>query len=161
MILTLAFLPLEEIEPAFDVVVEKISGEVALLSLKEDVLEKNNLLASCFQKTYLGHNIGSTHRPPVFQPVIWNQSVSAIDGLGQTNSATEGWHFGLQAIFQRTFPKIGIFLRQLKKDSLVHKVKAIQGLAGAENSTQKSTVYSITECRISVGSSKLKKKFTS
>ena len=70
MVPALAFLPLEEVEPAFDLVVEKITGEVELLSLEEDVLEKIDLLASYFQKTYLGHNIGSTHRPPVFQPVI-------------------------------------------------------------------------------------------
>jgi len=137
MIPALAFLPLEEVEPAFDLVVEEITGEVELLSLEEDVLEKIDLLASYFQKTYLGHNIGSTHRPPVFQPVIWNQSVSAIDGLARTNNATEGWHFGLQALFQGSHPNIWIFLRQLKKDSLVHKFNVIQELAGAENPTRK------------------------
>ena len=115
MIPDLAFLPLEEVEPTFDLVVEE------LLSFEEDVLEKIDLLASYFQKTFLGHNIGSTNRPPVFQPVIWNQSVSAIDGLARTNNATEGWHFGLQTLFQGSHPNISIFLRQLKKDSLVHK----------------------------------------
>ena len=141
-IAALAFLPLEEAEPAFDLVVEEITGEVELLSLEEDVLEKIDLLASYFQITYLSHNIGSTHRPAppsptVFQPVIWNQSVSAIDGLAPTNNATEGWHFGLQALFQGSHPNIWIFLPQLKKDSLVHKFNAIQGLAGAENPTLK------------------------
>ena len=61
----------------------------------------------------------------------------AIDGLARTNNATEGWHFGLQALFQGSHPNIWIFLRQLKKDSLVHKFNAIQGLAGAENPTRK------------------------
>ena len=63
--------------------------------------------------------------------------MSAIDGLARTNNATEGWHFGLQALFQGSHPNIWIFLRQLKKDSLVHKFNAIQGLAGAENPTRK------------------------
>ena len=45
MIPALAFLPLEEVEPAFDMVVEEITGEVELLSLEEDVLEKIDLLA--------------------------------------------------------------------------------------------------------------------
>ena len=40
MIPALAFLPLEEVEPAFDLVVEEITGEIELLSLDEDVLEK-------------------------------------------------------------------------------------------------------------------------
>ena len=80
MIPVLAFLPFEEIEPALDLVVEEITGEVELLSLEEDVLKRIDLLASYFQETSLGDNIGSTHRPPppVFQPVIWHQSVSAI-----------------------------------------------------------------------------------
>ena len=41
MVPALAFLPLEEVEPAFDLVVEEITGEVELLSLEEDVLEKD------------------------------------------------------------------------------------------------------------------------
>ena len=45
MIPALAFLPLEEVEPAFDLVVEEITGEVELLSLEEAVLEKIDLLA--------------------------------------------------------------------------------------------------------------------
>ena len=164
MIPALAFLPLEEVEPAFDLLVEEITGEVELLSLEEDVLEKINLLASYFQKTYLGHNIGSTHRP-VFQPVIWNQSVSAIDGLERTNNATKGWHFGLQALFQGSHPDIWTFLPQLKKDSFVHKFNAIQGLGGGggvpRTPPEKSTVCLTTECKISVGSTKLEKKCTS
>ena len=75
--------------------------------------------------------------PPVFQPVIWKESVSAVDGRARTNNATEGWHFGLQALFQGSHPNIWTFLRRLKKGSLVHKFNAIQGLAGAENPTRK------------------------
>ena len=66
MITALALLSLEEVKQAFDLVVGKITGEVELLSLEEDVLGKIDLLASYFQKTYLGHNIGSTHRPQYF-----------------------------------------------------------------------------------------------
>ena len=115
MIPALAFLPLEEIEPVFDLVVEEITGEAELLSLEEDVLEKIDLLASYFYKTYLGHNFGSRHRPSVFQLVIWNQSVSAIDGVARTNNATEGWHYGLHALFQGSYPNFWTFLRLLKK----------------------------------------------
>ena len=136
MIPTLDFLPLGEVEPVFDLVEEEITGEVEILSLEEDVLEKIDLLASYFQKTYSNHNIGSTHRPPVFQPVIRNQSVSAMDGLARTNNATEGWHFGLQALLQVSHSNSWTFLRQFKKDSLVHKFNAIQGLAGVENPTR-------------------------
>ena len=46
MIPALAFLPREEIEPAFDLVVEKITGEVEVLSLEEDMLQKIDSLAS-------------------------------------------------------------------------------------------------------------------
>ena len=63
--------------------------------------------------------------------------MSAIDGLARTNNATEGWHFGLQALFQGSHPNIWIFLWQLKKDSLVIKFNAIQRLAGTENPTRK------------------------
>ena len=86
---------------------------------------KTTLIYNGFEYTYLGHNIGSTHRSPVFQPVIWNQSVSAIDSLARTNNATEGWHFGLQMLFQGSHPNIWILIRQLKKNSLVHKFIAI------------------------------------
>ena len=63
MIPALSFLQLEEIGPPFDLVAEEITAGVELLPFEEHLLEKIDLLASCFQKNYLGHNIGKTHRP--------------------------------------------------------------------------------------------------
>ena len=80
MIPALAFLPLEEDEPAFDMVFEEVTCEVDFLSLQDDVPKKIDLLASVFEKTCLGHIIGSTHRPTV-QLLVWNQLVSPIDGF--------------------------------------------------------------------------------
>ena len=157
----LAFLPLEEVEPAFDLVVEEITGEVELLSLEEDVLEKIDLLASYFQKTYLGHNIGSTHRPPVFQPVIWNQSVSAIEGLARTNNATEGWHLDCKRYFRDLILTFGFFFGSLKKILQFINLMPFKDLRVPRTPPEKSTVCLITECKTSVGSTKLEKKFTS
>ena len=74
MIPALASFPHEEIEPAFDVIVAEINGEFGSLSLEEDVLEKNDWLATYFQSNFESFGIGRTQ--------FFNlQSVSAVDGL--------------------------------------------------------------------------------
>ena len=137
MIPALSFLPTNEVEEGFDLVVEEVIAEVEKMSLSDELTDKIDAVAAYFQKTYIGHKIGNTYRPPSFPPSIWNQSASALEGLARTNNATEGWHFGLQSLFQGAHPNLWTFLRQIKKDSLVHKFNAIQGLAGAENPTRK------------------------
>ena len=137
MIPARSFLPTNEEEEGFDLAVEEVIAEVEKLSLSDDLTEKIDAVAGYFQKTYIGHKIGNVYRPPSFPPSIWNQSTSALEGLARTNNATEGWHFGLQSLFQGTHPNLWTFLRQIKKDSLVHKFNTLQGLAGAENPTRK------------------------
>ena len=73
---------------------------------------------------------------PSFELAVWNHSVSALEGLARTNNAVEGWHFGLQSLFQCSHPNIWTLIRQLEKDSRVHKFNWLQGKAGAENPTR-------------------------
>ena len=87
MIPTLSFFPLEEIKPAFDLIVEETTGDVEFSSLEDRgrCAGKNDLLAYYFQKTYIGYVIGSTYRPQFFNLQIgiqqWQQQMALSDRI--------------------------------------------------------------------------------
>ena len=58
-----------------------------------------------------------------------------MDGLARAKNATEFGNFGLQVLIYGYRSNIWFFLRKPKKDSLVYKYIANQGLAGVENRT--------------------------
>lgn len=98
-------------------------------------------LLSYFEHTYVrgrrqrgrGNNFG----PPLFSIDIWNQRHSAADGLARTTNLVEGWHYGLQALFQCSHPTLWRFLDGLRLDSIKQKTLYLQGVSGLVQPGQK------------------------
>ena len=55
-------------------------------------------------------------------PQIWNQRDAAIEGIARTTNAVEGWHYGIQALFNGPHPEIWKLLVNLQKDAAVQKL---------------------------------------
>lgn len=134
----LAYVPLSDVCGTFDLVIDEVTTVLDYLDLGDDVIEKVDQVTSYFQNTYVrGQQIGTTNRPPMYPPPIWNQSDAANEGVVRTNNAVEGWHYGLQSLFQGSHPNMWTFLGKLKKDASVHKFNVIQAMAGRDNPSRK------------------------
>ena len=98
-------------------------------------------LLSYFEHTYVrgrrragrGQNFG----PALFPIKLWNHHSAAIDGIARTTNAVEGWHFGLQSLFQCHHPTLWTFLDGLSKDQQRQKTMFLQGLSGADQPAPK------------------------
>lgn len=121
----LAMVPPNDVEEAFDMVAEH----------KPDH-EKTPELLSYFEHTYIrgrrragrGRNFG----PAIFPIQTWNHYESAVDGVARTTNSAEGWHFGLQSLFQCHHPTVWTFIAGLKQDMQTQKAAFLQGVAGSQ-----------------------------
>ena len=130
----LAFLPCEEVESAFEDVVEELTSMLDDFKLDASVAEKVETVVCYFQTTYIrGQKIGVSFKPARFPVEIWNQHEAAINSLARTNNAVEGWHFAIQAYFQGSHPSIWTLLDKLQQDAALHKFNIIQGTNGFPN----------------------------
>jgi hypothetical protein len=93
-------------------------------------------LLSYFEHTYVrGRRLrgrGENYAPALFPVESWNQRAAATDGLARTTNSVEGWHYGLQALFQCSHPTLWKFLSGLKSDNVKQQALFLQGVAGAE-----------------------------
>ena len=111
MLLSSAFLPVEQVEDGFNLVMEEVGDILLRLKSEDEVSEKVEQFACYFQKTY----IRGTSRAPLFEPSIWNQSNAASEGLARTNNAVEGWHYGIQSLFSGSHPDVWTFIRAFSR----------------------------------------------
>lgn len=74
-----AFLPPADIPAAF----HAVAG-----SLPDECID----VATYFESTYIGRELGGRWRPAAYAPEEWTQFQRTIDGLGRTNNSIEGWH---------------------------------------------------------------------
>ena len=72
--------------------------------------ENMNELLSYFETTYIrGRRFrgrGETYGNALFHIESWNQRAAAVEGIARTTNAVEGWHHGLQSLFQCHHPSI-------------------------------------------------------
>ncbi|CAK8677848.1 unnamed protein product [Clavelina lepadiformis] len=81
--------------------------------------EKMPELLSYFEHTYIrgrrrpgrGENYGSA----IFPIESWNHYEAGAGCIARTTNAVEGWHFGLQVLFNATTRHCGLSYRELKK----------------------------------------------
>jgi len=70
-------------------------------------------LLTYFEHTYVrGRRLrgrGENYSEPLFAIASWNQRTAAADGLARTTNSVEGWHYGLQALFQCSHPTLWKF----------------------------------------------------
>ena len=55
----------------------------------------------------------------------------------QARMTTEGWHFGLQALFQCHHPTLWTFIQGIEKDLQMQRAAFLQGIAGTQPSIPK------------------------
>ena len=126
----IAFVPVDDVTEAFDILAEGMPHH-----------DKMNELLSFFEHTYVrgrrlrGRNAG--YGDPLFLPEIWNQREAAVEGIARTTNSVEGWHFGLQSLFQCHHPAMWSFLNGVKKDINMQRSVLLQGAAGVVHSAPK------------------------
>ena len=129
MIMALAFIPLVDINRAFD----DLSTEIRTNF-------NNNLddLLDYFEDTYIGRLRRNGQRgDPTFAQVIWNMHTRARNELPRTNNNVEGWHRGIQFHINACHPNIWKFLDVIKREENLTRVKITQCLGGHPNVPQK------------------------
>ncbi|KAM7307232.1 uncharacterized protein ISCGN_010868 [Ixodes scapularis] len=86
MLPALAFIPLGDLDAAFD-------------SLMEIFPDEAMPLAQYFEDTYLGRRRGLRRISPMFAPSLWNVNDAVHQHLPRTNNSAEAWHRGFQVSF--------------------------------------------------------------
>ena len=129
MIMALAFIPLPDLETAFDDLFNNIRNNFN--NNMDDVL-------NYFEDTYMGRPRRNGHRDnPMFAQEMWNMYSRTRNHLPRTNNNVEGWHRGLQFHINGCHPNIWKFLDVLKREESLTKVKVTQCLGGIPSPEKK------------------------
>lgn len=128
----LAFVPPEDVSEAFELIVETMPQDIDHL----------NELVTYFELTFVrGRRLrgrGENYGPAQFSIDVWNQHAAGADGIARTTNAVEGWHHGLQSLFQCHHPTLWTFLSGIKRDIQQQKARLLQGAAGMEHASKKT-----------------------
>ena len=98
--------------------------------------EKKPELLTYFKHTYIrgrrhpGRN--ECYRSAIYPIETWNHLDSASEGIARTTNSVEGWHYGLQALFQCHHPTLWIFIKGLEKDMQMQNATILQGVSGLQ-----------------------------
>ena len=88
--------------------------------------EKMSELLTYFEHTYIrgrrrpGRN--ECYRSAIYPIETGNHFDSASEGIAKTTNSVEGWHYGLQALFQCHHPTLWTFIKGLEKDMQMQHV---------------------------------------
>jgi hypothetical protein len=122
----LAYVPPNDVVNAFEILAESMPAH-----------DNMNELLSYFETTYIrGRRLrgrGETYGNALFHIESWNQRAAAVEGIARTTNAVEGWHHGLQSLFQCHHPSIWTFMSGLRCDIAKQKALFLQGAAGQIN----------------------------
>ena len=122
----LAFVPTESVVEAFEILEDSMPPHDSM-----------NELLSYFESTYVrGRRLrgrGESYGPAMFAIKTWNQRDAAVEGIARTTNAVEGWHNGLQSLFQCHHPTIWSFMTGIRCDIAKQKAQFLQGAAGVAN----------------------------
>ena len=127
----LALVPEVDVIEAFDLLADDIA----------DLHERMPELLSYFEHTYIRGRRragqAGNYGPSIFPVHRWNQHQAAGDGIARTTNAVEGWHYGLQTLFQCHHPTLWKFLDGISKDMQNQKATFLQGLTGVQQIQRK------------------------
>jgi len=91
-------------------------------------------LTSFFEHTYIRgrrrRGRATTHGPAVFLVETWNQHVAGSDGIARSTHSVEGWHHGLQSLFQCHHPTVWTFMSGIQHDIQRQKALFLQATNG-------------------------------
>lgn len=127
----LAFIPPQDVIEAFERLVEAMPQGI-------DHLDE---LVTFFEHTYIrGRRLrgrGDNYGPALFPVEVWNQHAAGVDGIARTTNSVEGWHHGLQSLFQCHHPTLWNFLSGIKQDLQQQKARLLQGATGMQHPSKK------------------------
>jgi len=75
-----------------------------------------------------------------------NHYETASEGVARTTNSVEGWHFGLQALFQCHHPTLWTFMKGISKEMQMQRTKFLQGISGLQPTVHKR--YTILKQRV-------------
>ena len=126
----LAFVPDDDVMDAFEVLAES-SPQV----------DRIDLITTFFEHTYVRgrrqRGRGDNYSPAMYPINLWNKHDDAVDGIARTTNIVEGWHSGLQSLFQWHYPTLCTFLDGIK-DIAKQKSVFLQESAGVHQTAAKS-----------------------
>lgn len=120
---TLVYVPPSEVVVAFDLLSENKPGT------EEETSAKTNETLTYFEHTYVrgrhlrgrGDNYG--YAPPLFAISLRHKYAAGCSGIARTTNITEGFHYGIQSLFQCRHPYIWTLLKGIKADIQKQKAK--------------------------------------
>lgn len=134
----LAFLPPDEVGRVFDDLFESASDEV-------------EELYQYYQMNYVGRKPNrGPRRQPRFKIDMWNVRARTTAGIPRTNNKLEGYHSGMQTMFDGVRPTLGRFLKGLQKEHSLQYGLYIQALAGDAPPPQKRVYENINKRLVTV-----------
>ena len=123
MLVSLAFIPPNDVIKVFDDLVESV------------FFDSNQQLLKPLIDYFLDNWIGMLHtrrrrRDPTFAISLWNCYSSVIDGIPKTNNAVEGWHNAFSSLLSADHPTIWKFIDGIQQEQSLNELKVNQYLAG-------------------------------
>jgi len=93
-------------------------------------------LLSYFEHTYVRGRrrpgLAENYASVIFPTDTWNHFETADQGIARTTNAVEGWHYGLQALFQRHHPTLWAFMKGIEKGVQMQHAAFHQCIAGSQ-----------------------------
>ena len=84
--------------------------------------------------------------PAMFPIDTWNKHTAAVDGIARTTNSVEGWHHGLQSLFQCQHPTMWTFFEGIQRDLQRQRTAFLHGVSGLEHPSRKR--YRLLEARV-------------
>lgn len=128
-LLAMPFVPLQDINETFELIVEKVNNS----ELEEDVNEKNLDLVNFIERSYVRKLPARGRWPavvPRFHPEVWNCYDLVRTKTQRITNNAEGWHSKFQRITVSHHSGIWKFLENLKKDQSENEIMMNQLLMG-------------------------------
>lgn len=106
MILALAYVPLEDVRTACDL-------------LRDDVPDELLEIMDYFKVTYVVGRPARGRRAavaPRYPPPLWNVYNATVNDTAKTNNASEGWHNRFRLLLGKHHPDMYTFLKEIQKE---------------------------------------------
>jgi len=71
-------------------------------------------------------------RPERAENYTWNHFETAGQGTARTTNVVEGWHYGLQALFECHHSTLWAFMKRIEKDVQMQRAAIHRSIAGSQ-----------------------------
>ena len=107
-------------------------------------------LTSFFEHTYIRgrrrRGRATTYSPAIFPVETWNQHAAESDGIARSTNSVEGWHHGLQSLFQCHHPTVWTFMSGIQRDIQRQKALFLQATTGVSHPSAKKLSCTERSC---------------